>query len=392
MNGPLDGSMSGSMNGQWSDVEEQVWDDGSFDATARIVDAVGDTDERQVEAALRPKRLEDFPGQTRVREQLGLVLKAAKRRGTPPDHVLLSGPPGLGKTTLAMIVASELERPIRITSGPAIQHAGDLASVLSSLAGGRGALPRRDPPHVALGRGDALPRHGGLPRRRHHRQGPGGDGDPARAAAVHGRRCHDPRRAAAGPAARPLRLHWPPRLLRGGRPRDDPAPLGASARARRRRRRHRARSPSARAAPPASPTGCCAGYATGPRCTARTASLTPQHGRRSRSSTSTSAASTASTAPSSKRCCRRFNGGPGRALDPRRRGGGGARHRRDGRRALPRAGGLHGAHPARPGRLDASPGSTSDSPRPSTPRPCGRRRCRSTRPAAGGSTPEATRP
>ena len=116
-------------------VEEQALDQ-SYDATARIVDAGSDADERQVEAALRPRRLDDFPGQTRVREQLGLVLKAAKRRGTAPDHVLLSGPPGLGKTTLAMIVASELEQPIRITSGPAIQHAGDLASVLSSLAEG----------------------------------------------------------------------------------------------------------------------------------------------------------------------------------------------------------------------------------------------------------------
>jgi Holliday junction DNA helicase RuvB len=107
-----------------------------IDATARIVDAGGDDAERRVEAALRPRRLSEFPGQNRVCDQLSLVLEAAKRRGTPPDHVLLSGPPGLGKTTLALIVAAELEQPIRITSGPAIQHAGDLASILSSLAEG----------------------------------------------------------------------------------------------------------------------------------------------------------------------------------------------------------------------------------------------------------------
>lgn len=112
------------------------YSDASFDATARVVDARPDAQDRQVEAALRPRRLAEFPGQTRVRDQLSLVLEAARRRGTPPDHVLLSGPPGLGKTTLAMIVAAELEQPIRITSGPAIQHAGDLASILSSLAEG----------------------------------------------------------------------------------------------------------------------------------------------------------------------------------------------------------------------------------------------------------------
>ena len=111
-------------------------DDGSLDATSRVVD-VGSTDEeRRIEAALRPRRLAEFPGQQRVREQLGLVLEAARRRNSPPDHVLLSGPPGLGKTTLAMIIAAELEQPMRITSGPAIQHAGDLAAVLSSLAEG----------------------------------------------------------------------------------------------------------------------------------------------------------------------------------------------------------------------------------------------------------------
>ena len=110
--------------------------DGSYDATARIVDAGGTDEDGAVEAALRPRRLADFPGQPKVRDQLGLVLEAARRRGSPPDHVLLSGPPGLGKTTLAMIVAAELEQPIRVTSGPAIQHAGDLASVLSSLTEG----------------------------------------------------------------------------------------------------------------------------------------------------------------------------------------------------------------------------------------------------------------
>jgi len=107
-----------------------------YGGDARVVDPVGDTDERLIEAALRPRRLSEFPGQTRVRDQLSLVLEAARRRGTAPDHILLSGPPGLGKTTLAMIVAAELEKPIRITSGPAIQHAGDLAAVLSSLSEG----------------------------------------------------------------------------------------------------------------------------------------------------------------------------------------------------------------------------------------------------------------
>ncbi|MDM8083954.1 Holliday junction branch migration DNA helicase RuvB [Cellulomonas cellasea] len=89
--------------------------------------------ERAAEAALRPRRLDEFVGQHVVRDQLSLVLDAAVGRGKAPDHVLLSGPPGLGKTTLAMIIAAELGASLRVTSGPAIQHAGDLAAVLSSL-------------------------------------------------------------------------------------------------------------------------------------------------------------------------------------------------------------------------------------------------------------------
>jgi Holliday junction DNA helicase RuvB len=103
---------------------------------AEIVSPYADGDERIVEAALRPKRLDEFIGQHRVREQLTVMLDSARDRGRPPDHVLLSGPPGLGKTTMAMIIAAELGAPLRVTSGPAIERAGDLAALLSTLSEG----------------------------------------------------------------------------------------------------------------------------------------------------------------------------------------------------------------------------------------------------------------
>lgn len=99
----------------------------------RVIDPEVTELEKAAEAALRPRRLTEFVGQMVVRNQLNLVLQAALQRNSTPDHVLLSGPPGLGKTTLAMIIAAEVGAPLRPTSGPAIQHSGDLAAILSSL-------------------------------------------------------------------------------------------------------------------------------------------------------------------------------------------------------------------------------------------------------------------
>ncbi|MFJ6098728.1 Holliday junction branch migration DNA helicase RuvB [Williamsia muralis] len=102
----------------------------------RTVNAGRITADGDLDNSLRPKSLGDFIGQPRVCEQLELVLQAARGRGGTPDHILLSGPPGLGKTSLAMIIAGEMGAALRVTSGPALERAGDLAAMLSNLVEG----------------------------------------------------------------------------------------------------------------------------------------------------------------------------------------------------------------------------------------------------------------
>lgn len=103
---------------------------------SELLDPSGEVSELSYESALRPTSLSDFVGQQKVRDQLSLLIESARLRERTPDHILLAGPPGLGKTTLAMIVAHESGSPLRLTSGPAIQNAGDLAAILSSLSDG----------------------------------------------------------------------------------------------------------------------------------------------------------------------------------------------------------------------------------------------------------------
>ncbi|MFP5351645.1 MAG: Holliday junction branch migration DNA helicase RuvB [Actinomycetota bacterium] len=103
---------------------------------AEVLSTVADPVEREVEGSLRPRDLQEFVGQPELKEHLGIVLEAAQQRGEPAGHLLLSGPPGLGKTSLAYVVANEMGAGMRPTSGPALERAGDLAAILTNLEDG----------------------------------------------------------------------------------------------------------------------------------------------------------------------------------------------------------------------------------------------------------------
>lgn len=108
-------------------------------AIERIIDTGvhdADDEEKVIEVTLRPQRFDEYVGQERLKKNLKLAIDAAKKRGEPIDHVLLYGPPGLGKTTMATVIANEMGVNIRVTAGPAIERAGDLASILTNLQDG----------------------------------------------------------------------------------------------------------------------------------------------------------------------------------------------------------------------------------------------------------------
>ena len=111
-------------------------DTNEFDFENRIMSTEYTAEDSDVETSLRPKRLDDYVGQEKVKENLKIYIEAAKARQDPLDHVLLYGPPGLGKTTLSNIIAAELGVNIRVTSGPAIEKQGDLAAILTNLSEG----------------------------------------------------------------------------------------------------------------------------------------------------------------------------------------------------------------------------------------------------------------
>jgi Holliday junction DNA helicase RuvB len=108
----------------------------AIDRISSVLAQDDDADDAIIEVTLRPQSFDDYIGQERLKNNLKLAITAAKKRGEPIDHVLLYGPPGLGKTSMASVIANEMGVGLRVTSGPAIEKAGDLASILTNLADG----------------------------------------------------------------------------------------------------------------------------------------------------------------------------------------------------------------------------------------------------------------
>ncbi|MDP2183458.1 MAG: Holliday junction branch migration DNA helicase RuvB [Actinomycetota bacterium] len=117
------------MSTVWENDAEAPW----AEESERLVSSEYTEDDLEIDRSLRPKRLHDYLGQSRVKENLSVLIEAASARDEPLDHILLSGPPGLGKTTLATVIANELGVKLKTTSGPAIERAGDLAAILTNL-------------------------------------------------------------------------------------------------------------------------------------------------------------------------------------------------------------------------------------------------------------------
>ena len=232
-------------------------------APQRVVSAApASPNEEAIERALRPKLLDEYVGQAKVREQLEIFIGAARKRAEALDHVLLFGPPGLGKTTLSHIIAAELGVNLRQTSGPVLEKPKDLAALLTNLE--RNDVLFIDEIHRLSpgGRGNPLPGAGGLPDRHHDRRGPGRAQHQARPAAVHAGRRHHARRHADQPAARPLRHRRAAGVLHGRGTGAHRARAAPACWACRWTTRAASRSRAARAARRASPTACCAACAT----------------------------------------------------------------------------------------------------------------------------------